>query len=49
MPIKSVTRSASGTRNMELSQVKLSIDKSLLEIPKGFQKVEMQVLQQRIR
>jgi len=49
MPIKSVTRSASGTRNMELSQVKLSIDKSLLEIPKGFQKVEMQVLQQRMR
>jgi outer membrane lipoprotein-sorting protein len=49
MPVKSVTRSASGTRNMELSQVKLSVDKSLLEIPKGFQKVEMQVLQQRIR
>jgi hypothetical protein len=49
MPVKSVTRSASGTRNMELSQVTLSVDKSLLEIPKGFQKVEMQVLQQRIR
>jgi hypothetical protein len=49
MPVKSVTRSASGIRNMELSQVKLSVDKSLLEIPKGFQKVEMQVLQQRIR
>ena len=49
MPVKSVTRSASGIRNMELSQVKLSVDKSLLEIPIGFQKVEMQVLQQRIR
>ena len=49
MPVKSVTRSASGTRNMELSQVTLSVDKSLLEIPKGYQKVEMQVLQQRIR
>jgi hypothetical protein len=49
MPVKSVTRSPSGTRSMELSQVKLSVDKSLLEIPKGYQKVEMQVLQQRIR
>jgi outer membrane lipoprotein-sorting protein len=49
MPVKSVTRSASGTRNMELSQVTLSVDKSLLEIPKGYQKVEMQELQQRIR
>ena len=49
MPVKSVTRSLSGTRNMELSEVTLSVDKSLLEIPKGYQKVEMQVLQQRIR
>jgi hypothetical protein len=49
MPVKSVTRSPSGTRNMELSQVNLNVDKSLLEIPKGYQKVEMQVLQQRIQ
>jgi hypothetical protein len=49
VPVKSVTRSPSGTRSMELSQVTLSVDKSLLEIPKGYQKVEMQVLQQRIR
>lgn len=47
MPVKSVTRSAAGTRTMELSQISQAVDRALFEIPKGFQKVEMKVLQQR--
>jgi len=49
MPVKSETHSAAGTRRMELSRVSLSVDKALFAIPKGYQKVEMQVLQQRIK
>jgi hypothetical protein len=47
MPVKSVTRSAAGTRTMELSQISQSVDRALFEIPRGFQKVEMKVLQYR--
>lgn len=49
MPVKSETHSAAGTRTMELSKISLSVDKALFAIPKDYQKVEMQVLQQRIK
>jgi outer membrane lipoprotein-sorting protein len=49
MPVKSETHSEAGTRRMELSKVSLSVDKALFAIPKDYQKVEMQVLQQRIK
>ena len=49
MPVKSETHSATGTRRMELSKVSLSVDKTLFVIPKDYQKVEMQVLQRRIK
>jgi hypothetical protein len=49
MPIKSVTRSQAGTRTMELTQITLKVDKNQFEIPKDYQKVDMEVLQQRIR
>lgn len=49
MPVKSETHSAAGTRRMELSKVLLSVDKALFAIPKGYQKVDIQVLQQRIK
>lgn len=49
MPIKSVTRSSVGTQMMELTQINLKVDKNQFEIPKDYQKVEMQVLQQRRR
>ncbi|HSE32148.1 MAG TPA: hypothetical protein VLA93_11300 [Pyrinomonadaceae bacterium] len=49
MPIKSVTRSPSGTRTMELKQITLKVDKTQFDIPRDYQKVEMQVLQQRMR
>ena len=49
MPVKSITRSAAGTRTMELSQITLNIDRTLFEIPKDYQKVDMPQLRQRIR
>jgi len=49
MPVKSETHSAAGTRRMELSSISLSVDKALFAIPKGYQKVALQVLQQRIK
>jgi len=49
MPVKSETHSEAGTRTMELSRISLSVDKALFDLPKDYQKVEMQVLQQRIR
>lgn len=49
MPVKSITRSAAGTRTMELSQITLNVDRTLFEIPKDYQKVDMPQLRQRIR
>ena len=49
MPVKTVTRSPAGTRTMELTQITLKVDKTQFEIPKDYRKVEMQLLQQRIR
>jgi outer membrane lipoprotein-sorting protein len=49
MPVKSVTRSAAGTRTMELSAVTLSADKQLFEIPKDYKKVDAKALLERIR
>lgn len=49
IPVKSVTRSAAGTRTMELSSISLTADRHLFEIPKDYQKVEPRVLRQRIR
>jgi len=49
MPVKSETHSEAGTRRTELSKVSLRVDKALFAIPKDYQKVEMQVLQQRIK
>lgn len=49
MPVKSTTRSAAGTRTMELSQITLTVDRALFEIPKDYQKVEIQQLRERIR
>ena len=49
MPVKSITRSAAGTRTMELSQITLNVDRALFEIPKDYQKVDARILRQRIR
>jgi outer membrane lipoprotein-sorting protein len=41
MPVKSEMRSADGTRvTMELSEIKLEVDRKLFTIPEGFQKVK---------
>jgi len=49
MPIKSMTRSAGGTRTMELSAVRLSADEQLFEIPKEYKKIEAKALRERMR
>ena len=49
MPVKSSTRSAAGTRTMELSRITLTVDRALFEIPSDYQKVEMQQLRERIQ
>jgi outer membrane lipoprotein-sorting protein len=49
MPIKSVTRSATGTRTMELSEVTMEVETGLFEIPSSYQKVDPKSLRQRLR
>lgn len=49
MPVKSTTRTATGTRTMELSRITLAVDSALFEIPKGYEKVGIQSLRARIR
>lgn len=49
MPIKSVTTSAGGMRTMELSEVRLEVDKDLFQIPPGYQKIDARSLRQRMR
>ncbi|HEX7295617.1 MAG TPA: hypothetical protein VF251_07680 [Pyrinomonadaceae bacterium] len=49
MPVKSETRSAAGIRRMELSEISLNVNKELFAIPGDYQKVEMKVLQERMR
>ncbi len=49
MPVKSVTRSATGTQTMELSNLTLTVDTKQFELPQNYQKLELRALQQRIR
>jgi len=49
MPIKSETKSADGTHvTMEISEIKLEVDKSLFTIPQGYQKVTFTELRKRL-
>ena len=49
MPVKSETKSADGTRvMMEVSEVKLEVDKSLFAIPEGYKKVTFTELRKRL-
>ena len=49
MPIKSETKSANGTHvTMEVSEIKLEVDKSLFAIPQGYQKVTFTELRKRM-
>ena len=49
MPIKSETKSADGTHvTMEISEIKLEVDKSLFAIPQGYQKVTFTELRTRL-
>ena len=49
MPIRSETKSAEGTRvTMEISEIKLEVDKSLFTIPQGYQKVTFSDLRKRL-
>jgi hypothetical protein len=49
MPVKSVTRSAAGTRTMELTGINLRVDKRIFEIPKDYRKIESTALRDRLR
>lgn len=49
MPIKSVTRSTTGTRTMELSEVTMEVERALFEIPSHYKKVDPKSLRQRLR
>ena len=49
MPVKSVTRSAAGTRTMELTRINLTVDKRIFEIPKDYRKIEPAALRDRLR
>jgi hypothetical protein len=49
MPVKSTTRTSSGTRTMALSRITLTVDRALFEILKDYQKVDIQLLRARIR
>jgi hypothetical protein len=49
MPVKSVTRSAAGTRTMELTRINLNVDKRTFEIPKDYRKIEAAALRDRLR
>jgi outer membrane lipoprotein-sorting protein len=49
MPIRSETKSADGTHvTMEVSEIKLEVDKSLFTIPQGYQKVTFTELRKRL-
>lgn len=49
MPIKSETKSADGTRvTMEVSEIKLEVDKSLFKVPQGYQKLTFTELRKRL-
>jgi len=49
MPIRSETKSAGGTRvTMEISEIKLEVDKSLFAIPVGYKKVTFTELRKRL-
>lgn len=49
MPVKSIMRSAAGTRSMELLQITLNVDRALFEIPKDYQKVDARILREQIK
>lgn len=49
MPIKTVTRSASGTRTTELSEIRVEVEKGLFQIPANYQKIDARLLRQRLR
>src|SRR6185369_3995675 len=49
MPVRSETKSADGTRvMMELSEIKLEVDKDLFTVPKDFQKLTFSELRKRL-
>lgn len=49
MPIRSETKSADGTHvTMEISEIKLEVDKSLFAIPEGYKKVTFTELRKRM-
>ncbi len=49
MPIRSETKSADGTRvMMEVSEIKLEVEKSLFAIPEGYKKVTFTELRKRL-
>jgi hypothetical protein len=48
MPIKSETKSNGIHVTMEISEIKLEVDKSLFTIPQGYQKVTFTELRKRL-
>jgi len=49
MPIRSETKSAGGTRvTMEVSEIKLEVDKNLFTIPEGYKKLDFTELRKRL-
>ena len=49
MPVKSETKSADGARvTMELSEIKLEVDKDLFKVPKDYQKLTFSELRKRL-
>ncbi len=49
MPVRSETKSADGTRvTMELSEIKLEVDKDLFKVPKDYQKLTLSELRKRL-
>jgi outer membrane lipoprotein-sorting protein len=49
MPVRSESKSADGTRvTMELSEIKLEVDKDLFKVPKDYQKLTLSELRKRL-
>lgn len=49
MPVKSETKSSDGTRvTMEVSEIKLEVDKSLFRVPEGYQKLTFAEFRKRL-
>ena len=49
MPVRSETKSPDGTRvTMELSEIKLEVDKDLFKVPKDYQKLSFSELRKRL-